>query len=580
MITDYVPGAYMTHDMLHMRGGHQVSWLIDGVESPTPTSPATSARRSTPRTSTTSRSSAAATPPMIGDRTYGVFNVVPAHRLRAQPPGRARPLRRQLLPDQRPAQLRRPLRKIRLLRQPQRQPQRLRPRPTRRAGLHDAANGSGGFASFIYNRTPSDQFRLVTQLREDYFQIPYDPDPNSIENQQLRLERLRDGQHETDGIAAFSYIHTFNQRLSRSCCSSRPSFTTTARTTSRPTDIPVATTVDRSSTYGGGQGSITTVIARNTLQAGFYSFGQHDNYLFGAIFNDGSGTAPFTTPDSASGGVIEEFLSDNFKPTSWLTLIAGLRQTHFQGEFTENETDPRFGGAVRIPNWTGSSAASTVASTSPRRCSPQRAPSCSSPGQQHRLHPTPRRARRRTSVRRPDAPNSAAGSRRRHLQDPRQQLPRPLEHRRLQHLLSRHHRWRARPRLGAYPSLSSPWPLRPSPPRLLQPDRRAARQHHRRPHLHAHRLAPACDAGFNYTPVDHDQRNTLNRRLQRDSSMEYDCLYQRLLRLRASPTAVTTLTALHRSRYPNPYLPQHTTFDLSLGKSFGENLTASLTAPT
>ncbi len=31
MITDYVPGAYMTHDMLHMRGGHQTSWLIDGV---------------------------------------------------------------------------------------------------------------------------------------------------------------------------------------------------------------------------------------------------------------------------------------------------------------------------------------------------------------------------------------------------------------------------------------------------------------------------------------------------------------------------------------------------------------------
>jgi len=28
MITDYVPGAYMTHDMLHMRGGHQTSWLI------------------------------------------------------------------------------------------------------------------------------------------------------------------------------------------------------------------------------------------------------------------------------------------------------------------------------------------------------------------------------------------------------------------------------------------------------------------------------------------------------------------------------------------------------------------------
>ncbi|MDE3148892.1 MAG: carboxypeptidase regulatory-like domain-containing protein, partial [Acidobacteriota bacterium] len=34
MITDYVPGAYMAHDMLHMRGGHQTSWLIDGIAIP------------------------------------------------------------------------------------------------------------------------------------------------------------------------------------------------------------------------------------------------------------------------------------------------------------------------------------------------------------------------------------------------------------------------------------------------------------------------------------------------------------------------------------------------------------------
>src|SRR5437867_10922012 len=34
MITDYVPGAYMVHDLLHIRGGHQVSWLLDGVPVP------------------------------------------------------------------------------------------------------------------------------------------------------------------------------------------------------------------------------------------------------------------------------------------------------------------------------------------------------------------------------------------------------------------------------------------------------------------------------------------------------------------------------------------------------------------
>ena len=34
MITDYTPGAYMVHDQLHIRGGHQVSWLLDGVPVP------------------------------------------------------------------------------------------------------------------------------------------------------------------------------------------------------------------------------------------------------------------------------------------------------------------------------------------------------------------------------------------------------------------------------------------------------------------------------------------------------------------------------------------------------------------
>ena len=34
LITDYTPGSYMVHDQLHVRGGHQVSWLIDGIPVP------------------------------------------------------------------------------------------------------------------------------------------------------------------------------------------------------------------------------------------------------------------------------------------------------------------------------------------------------------------------------------------------------------------------------------------------------------------------------------------------------------------------------------------------------------------
>jgi len=39
LVTQFVPGSYVIHDQLHTRGGHQVSWLVDGVPAPTRISP-------------------------------------------------------------------------------------------------------------------------------------------------------------------------------------------------------------------------------------------------------------------------------------------------------------------------------------------------------------------------------------------------------------------------------------------------------------------------------------------------------------------------------------------------------------
>ena len=77
--------------------------------------------------------------------------------------------------------------------------------------IHDAANGYGGFASLTDNYSPKDQLRLVMQLRSDYFQIPYDPNPASYGNQLYQSIGLRDSQQETDGLAAFTYAHTVNK---------------------------------------------------------------------------------------------------------------------------------------------------------------------------------------------------------------------------------------------------------------------------------------------------------------------------------------------------------------------------------
>ena len=47
------------------------------------------------------------------------------------------------------------------------------------------------------------------------------------------------------------------------------------------------------------------------------------------------------------------YLEDQFKLTSWLSLDAGIRQTHYSGPVVENATSPRIGGSLRIPklNW-------------------------------------------------------------------------------------------------------------------------------------------------------------------------------------------------------------------------------------
>jgi len=77
MITDYMPGAYMTHDQLHVRGGHQVSWLIDGVPIPNTNIASNLGPQIDPKDIDeleVQRGSYAAD---LGDRTYGVFDAAP-----------------------------------------------------------------------------------------------------------------------------------------------------------------------------------------------------------------------------------------------------------------------------------------------------------------------------------------------------------------------------------------------------------------------------------------------------------------------------------------------------------------------
>jgi len=224
--------------------------------------------------------------------------------------------------------------------------------------VHDAANGYGGFASFIFNSDPKNQFRVVGSLRQDYYQIPIDPNPNSIGNKLLVAGGnspsygLRDGEREPDGYVTFSWVHTFD---SNTLLTVSPFYHYNgADYRGGPNDTPVISTVTQTAQYGGAQAALNANFWRNDVQAGVYGFAQHQyNYFFNVYTAPNSPTSVPPSSTGVNGGVAAFFINDKFKVTPWLTLIAGLRETAFSATISEHATDPRLGAAIRIPrlNW-------------------------------------------------------------------------------------------------------------------------------------------------------------------------------------------------------------------------------------
>jgi hypothetical protein len=84
-----------------------------------------------------------------------------------------------------------------------------------------------------------------------------------------------------------------------------------------------------------------------------YSFYQRENDLFGTQVNDGSGPSQPNTSAVANAGVVEFYISDHLRLGSYVTLQGGERFSIFRSGVNESAIYPRIGATVRIPrlNW-------------------------------------------------------------------------------------------------------------------------------------------------------------------------------------------------------------------------------------
>ena len=338
MITDYTPGAYMVHDQLHIRGGHQVSWLLDGVPVPNTNIASNVGPQFDPKDIDYLEVQRGGYNAEYGDRTYGVFNVVTRsgfernrqaelvssygsynntndqisfgdHTQRFAYYGSLSGYRTDL-------GLETPSQEIN----------------------HDLAAGLGAFGSIIFNKTPADQLRLVASIRGDHYQVPNTPDQQT--------SGIRDVENERDAFANFSWLHTIGQGT---VLTVSPFYHfNQAHYLGGPDDTPVIPEDDRGSNYLGGVASLAATHGKHTTRAGLQVFGERDNQFFGVVTTDGS-NPPLRQRQTVWGNVQTIFLEDQYRMTGWLTLNGGVRLTHFSGSINENAGDPRIGAALQIP---------------------------------------------------------------------------------------------------------------------------------------------------------------------------------------------------------------------------------------
>ncbi len=361
MITDYVPGAYITHDQLHIRGGHQTSWLLDGVPVPNTNIASNLGPQFDPKDIDYLEVSRGSYGAELGDRTYGVFNAVPRTGFERNRQAEFVLSAGSFYQTNDQFSLGSHTERFAYYASVNGNRSNLGIQTPVPQVVHDAANGYGGFGSIIFNVDPSNQLRLVTSLRKDYYQIPYDPNFNDLESSQYDSSGFRDADHESDVIANFSWVHSFNSKI---LLTVSPFYHYNgANYESAGTDYPTASTDHHASTYAGGQVSFSANLSRNTLQAGFYGFSQRDHQDLAVLFNcPGNGDPNFPTcggspladSEHPAGNVAAFFVDDKFKPLPWLTLSAGMRPTRFSSETVETAISPRFGVALNVPhlNWT------------------------------------------------------------------------------------------------------------------------------------------------------------------------------------------------------------------------------------
>ena len=344
MITDYVPGAYQAHDMLHMRGGHQTNWLIDGVEIPNTNIAENLAPEIDPQDIQTLGAERGSYAADEGDRTYGIFNVIPKSGFSSNNQVDLDVTAGNFGQTDDYVSVASHTNDFAYYTSVEGNRSNLGLQTPQSQVIHDDTQGYGVFTNLQYKPSGEDAVTFIAQWRQDDYQIPDCTVP--LADDPYCIGQFGDVQSEADNFALLSWAHTFSNDAVLT--SSLFYHFERADYDGGAGDYPAITTYHHTSQYEGAEENLRMNFSRNHLDVGLFGFAQQDQADFNLAFT-GNSSPTLSEAESPSGGLAVAWVQDTFEAAHWLNLSAGVRESYFKGSITENATDPRLGATVLVP---------------------------------------------------------------------------------------------------------------------------------------------------------------------------------------------------------------------------------------
>jgi len=337
-ITETTPSAFVLHDHLHVRGGHQIDYLIDGVPVPNTNMSSNVGRALDPKDIDEVQINRGGYGAGNGDRTFAQVNILTRSgfdfnnegdmtmtfgsnnqtndQLGFGGHGKKFAWYTSIVGNRTDLGLEPPSEQV----------------------IHNEGSGEGLFTNMSYTIGDRDTLRWTASVRNDHFQVPNLPSEQAA--------GVRDIDQEWDSFITFNWVHIFSPNT---LVTVSPFYHYNNSQFLSGAGDPLKSNSRNSSNYIGSQAEISNVSGANNFKGGIYGFYQVNNQTFG-LANALSSQAVSAGPN---GGVGAAYINDQYKLWNRLTLTAGVRLTHFSGLTSENAANPRVGASYQVPriNW-------------------------------------------------------------------------------------------------------------------------------------------------------------------------------------------------------------------------------------